>query len=280
MQVIETKGLSCPCAALLVAVIHHPGTNSARAVAESTGLVLLVFTILSSIQSQEGIGLPSGNQMKRPLLNVVAILGLTMAAGSTAFAGTIFYLNVDETPGSPPANTIKVDVELTSTGPDNTATVTFTNLDPSNDLYDFHNVFLNVNGASAIGTSTLNTCTAINTCGFITGTGAGNGSYYYVANQSGGFGAMTYNVDDTGTAATSVTVDLVATGGNSWTSSNNVLTPDASGYDASVELLTQSGFQAAGAISAVPEPSGSLLLGAGLLAMGLVRFFKRASSPR
>jgi hypothetical protein len=200
---------------------------------------------------------------------LVAVWGLMLLLSSPAFADTItFYLNTDETPGKPPANTIEVQVTLTSSGPNNNVTITFTNLDPSNSSYDFHNVFFNVNGSSEIGS-----CTQSSFCSSITGTGSGNGPYYYVSNQSGGYGAMTYNVDDTGTAATSVTIDLTATDGNSWASARNVLTPDGSGYEASVELLTQSGYQAAGSYAA-PEPPGMFLLAAGLLAVGLVVAFR------
>jgi hypothetical protein len=205
--------------------------------------------------------------MKRLLLSLLAILVLTLAVGTPAFADSIiFFLNTDETPGQPPANTIEVEVTLTNS---TTAVVDFSNQDPSDTSYDLHNVFLNVNGNSEIGS-----CTPSNNCSSITGTGTGNGPYYYVASQSGGFGTMTYNVDDTGTAATSVTVNLTATGSTTWTSASNVLTPDSSGYEASVELLTQSGYQAAG--SYTPEPSGTLLLGAGLLALGLPATFKKA----
>ena len=205
-------------------------------------------------------------------MSLLAILGLMLAGGSPAFADTImFYLNTDETPGIPPANTIRVEITLTSTGPDNNATVEVINLDPSVTSYDIHNAFLNVNGSSEIGA-----CTQSVACSYITGTGTGNGPYYYVSNQSGGFGVMTYNIDDTGTAATSVTVYLTATGGNSWASASNVLAPDFSGYEASVDLLTQSGYQAAGTLTAA-EPSGTLLLGGGLLALGLLTAFKDKS---
>jgi hypothetical protein len=160
--------------------------------------------------------------------------------------------------------------EIASTGLDNTATVTFTNTDTSNSSYNLHNVFLNVSRLSERGA-----CTQLQNCGAVTGTGTGNGPYYFVSNQSGGFGTMTYNVDDTGTPATSVSVDLTATGGNSWASSIDVLTPNAAGYDASVDLVTQSGLQAAGTlVISTPEPSGMLLPFAGLLALGLLRALK------
>ena len=196
------------------------------------------------------------------------ILALTLAVGSSAFADTItFYLNTDETPGKPPANTIQVQVNVTS--PD-AATVTVTNLDPSNDLYNIHNFFLNVSGSSAIGS-----CVSGQGCtgGAITSTPSGQ-SFYYVSNQGGGYGSMTYNVVDTSAgAATSITVDLTATGGNSWANAADVLTPDNSGWEASVELYTQSGYQAAGHYA--PEPPDMLLMGAGLLALGLLPAFKR-----
>jgi len=201
--------------------------------------------------------------MKRLLFSLLAVFGLMLAMGSRASADSIsFDLNTDETLGSPPAGTTQVTIDRIS---NTSATVTFTNLDPSDALYNFHNVFFNVSGPSAIGT-----CTQSVSCSSITGTGAGNGPYYFVSNQSGGFGAMTYNVDDTGTAATSVTIDLTATGSNSWTSAGGVLTPNSSGYDASTELYTQSGYQDAGKFTGVtPEPSSMLLLGSGLLALGL-----------
>jgi hypothetical protein len=197
------------------------------------------------------------------------ILALTLAVGSSAFASTIsFYLNTDETPGQPPANTIEVQVNVTS--PD-AATVTVTNLDPSNDLYNIHNFFLNVSGSSAIGS-----CVSGQGCtdGAITSTPSGQ-SFYYVSNQGGGYGSMTYNVvDTTAGAATSVTVDLTATNGNSWANAADVLKPDGSGWEASVELYTQSGYQAAGNDTA-PEPPDMLLMSAGLLALGLLPAFKR-----
>jgi hypothetical protein len=213
------------------------------------------------------------NCIERTLPTLLAILGLTLAVSSPALADATFYLNTDETAGSPPANTIEVDLSLISS---TSAAVTVTNLDPSDISYDLHNVFLNVSGLSMLGA-----CTQLESCSAITGTGTGNGPYYYVSNQSGGFGVMTYNIDDTGTAATSITVDLTASGGNSWTSANSVLTPNSAGYEASVELLTQSGYQAAGSLSSVPEPSAMLLLGAGLLALVPLRAFKdKAQRPR
>jgi hypothetical protein len=196
------------------------------------------------------------------------ILALTLAVGSSAFADTItFYLNTDETLGKPPANTIEVQVNVTS--PD-AATVTVTNLDPSNNLYNIHNFFLNVSGSSAIGN-----CVSGQGCtdGAITSTPSGQ-SFYFVSNQGGGYGSMTYNVvDTTAGAANSITVDLTATGGNSWANAADVLSPDNSGWEASVELYTQSGYQAAGHYA--PEPPDMLLMGAGLLALGLLPAFKR-----
>jgi hypothetical protein len=196
------------------------------------------------------------------------ILALTLAVGSSAFADTItFYLNTDETLGKPLANTIEVQVNVTS--PD-AATVTVTNLDPSNNLYNIHNFFLNVSGSSAIGN-----CVSGQGCtdGAITSTPSGQ-SFYFVSNQGGGYGSMTYNVvDTTAGAANSITVDLTATGGNSWANAADVLSPDSSGWEASVELYTQSGYQAAGHYA--PEPPDMLLMGAGLLALGLLPAFKR-----
>jgi len=143
-------------------------------------------------------------------------------------------------------------------------------------LYNIHNFFLNVSGTSAIGNSNGN-CVSGQGCtdGAITGTPSGQ-SFYFVSNQGGGYGSMTYNVVDTasGNAATSITVYLIATGNTTWANAADVLTPDASGWEASVELHTQSGYQAAGKYSAA-EPPDMLLMGAGLLALGLLPAFKR-----
>lgn len=212
--------------------------------------------------------------MKPIRSSLVVILGLTLAVGSSAFASTItFYLNTDETPGQPPANTIEVQVNVTSV---DAATVTVTNLS-SNSSYNIANFFLNVNGSSEIGNCT----SGVGCATYITGTGTGNGPYYYVSNQGGGYGAMTYNVVDTGKAATSITVDLTAIDGNSWANAYEVLTANTfgTGYSASVDLGTQSGYQAAGK-DAAPEPPGMLLLGVGLLALGLLTAFQRQTAKR
>lgn len=227
-------------------------------------------------------------KVQRLRFPVLAILGLMLAMGSSAFATTsiTFFLTVDEHGDStPPADAVLVTVALNSS---TSATVTFTSGSACSTCvagYYMDDVFFNVSGDFTVGT--------------ITGT---DPSYTATANQSlDSYGAVSEEVTpNDGDPSTSIVIPLTAVGGNSWGSPGAVLTstcpsndsiptcaggygvpnPDStSGYNAG---YYSKGFDAFGKIGtsstsgsdddkdlagyvSTPEPTSVLLLGSAVL---------------
>ncbi len=201
-------------------------------------------------------------------LKLLALAALFLPLPLVADSISTFSLSTVEhgKVGLPTENVI-VTVDLATN--DKTATVTF---DAAPTFYmDW--VFLNVNGTYAISS--------------IIGT---QGSQY--ASVGGGsfdsFGEMTSEVTPTnGKPSTEIIVTLDATGSNSWTSADSVLTPTTDfgksfyprGFDAIATVGTSptsgsaDNLGIAGAVAATPEPESLLLVGTGLLSAA--GFFRR-----
>jgi hypothetical protein len=225
-------------------------------------------------------------QMKKLLFSVLAVFGLMLAMGSSAFADPIsFNLTYYETGSAVPiADQVTVTVTTTtgSAGDWTGATVTFTPAAGSSLTSIDTPTYINVDPTG--GTIT---CSAPSVGGC---TAAGGGNYMGV--MSFGTGAVE--------GKSSVTMTLSTSSGD-WASAASVLTPTCpsnnsapscvNGYDDGSENDSSKGYnptyfsqgneaeveggtQITGYYTAVPEPSGMLLLGSGLLALGLLAAFK------
>jgi hypothetical protein len=234
-------------------------------------------------------------QMKKLIFSVLAVLGLLLAVGSPARADSItsFDLTVDEHgDATPPADAALVTIDLSSP---TIATVTFDAETVGSTLFTLDNVFLNVDGdftATATGTSTPTQ------------------GYTATMDQSlDSYGTMSLEVTPNGGHDSSeIVVTLTAVGGNSWgTSAANVLTPTcpsngsvptcvggydvpspdggggynagqySQGFEADAKVIGDADVDLAG-YYATPESSTLLMLGAGLLALGLLATFKNKLS--
>jgi hypothetical protein len=215
--------------------------------------------------------------MKRLCFAIIAIAGLMLILGPSAFADEIYQLSVPEnTCGSVaqpciPADTFDVDVDLTSS---TTATVTFTR---ENSLYGLDIAYLSVEvpGGSALGSS-------VGTIG---------------TPSLDEYGNFTVSYQPSGHDATSVVFDLTLSGGGTWSSAANVLTPSTGytpsaypgvdGFYAAAQVrisdCTSSsepgcsgdsggegnpGDTAAADLGTVPEPTSVILFGSVLLLAG------------
>jgi hypothetical protein len=156
---------------------------------------------------------------------ILAVFVVAFALTSSAFADEIYQLTVPENscatmtpPTCIPADTFKVDVDLTSS---TTAAVTFTQ---ENSLYGLDNALLSVDvpGGSTLGTSVGSVGTP----------------------SIDGYGDFTVSYSPPGHDASSVVFDLTLSGGGTWSSAANVLIQDSSTYNAG-EYPGTGGFYAA-----------------------------------
>lgn len=93
------------------------------------------------------------NRLCQIAVHLLAIFGLMLAAGSSAFADEIFYLTVQEhgCTTCAPADTVQVDVDLLTSGTGtSTATVTFTAENVGGTQYALYAAELNVVGTFGI----------------------------------------------------------------------------------------------------------------------------------
>jgi hypothetical protein len=171
-----------------------------------------------------------------------------------------FSLSTPENNAStPPPGSVLVSVDRTSS---TVATITFTSVSP----YFMNEVFFKVNGAF----------TTVPLSGFVETTGGSLDS----------FGSMSEEVRTGGAPASTISVTIDATGGNSWANALSVLTPSTNfggqypqGFEALAQIGTNSregtpdnlgigGF----APAATPEPGSLVMVGTGILtAAGFLR---------
>jgi hypothetical protein len=221
------------------------------------------------------------NNMKKILCLFCLLLGLLIAANAWADL-TLGVPNSNLLGYGFPAPYATVHVTLDDA---TSATITFTGLANTYNsspvqylLGDGGMVALNVNGAFTI------------TAGDISGSGGNNPLTLKSPNPIGSGNVSEFGVfnlviaENDGFSYAQQIVTLVLTlSSGTWSSADDVLTPNADGYQAAAHIFpvtgtegdwvdtytSQTGFAADG--TKVPEPSTLLLLGAGLLGVGFVR---------
>jgi hypothetical protein len=208
--------------------------------------------------------------MKRKLVVLLAIVAVACWVVPAAADMFSFQLNLGNSAISgftgPYA---EVTVDRTSA---TAATITFDGLSSGSNFYllgDGGSVGFNVNGAFSLGTITSTALNATFTPGPFSNGGAGN---------EDGFGSFNQTINDFGgnvNSAEEIVVNITATGMNSWSSAQSVLTPNASGFLAAAHIFVSdgnaadanlaTGFAAGG--DPVPVPPSALLMGSGLLGL-------------
>jgi len=227
--------------------------------------------------------------MNKPLMNklkytaavliAIAGFGLQQANAFTSFinVGNDALLNNGNT--GPYA---RVDISLVDS---NTATVTFTSLQQSGNIYlmgGVHAIALNMNAATfSLSSLVLGSNSGIGfTPGPYTFTGAGV--------LGGGFGTMNFTIrsfDGFGHSADLITFNVDNTSGT-WASADDVLAFNAQGFDAGAHIFPttfpangsnsalQTGFAAEAGAGHVPDGGTTvMLLGAALGSLGMARRF-------